>query len=160
MSEIRIDIEQVQVRRGLAGRAFERLVRKVTERLGTQAYDEAPKATDNMAHGMTVDFEGSGTSTRGILKAVAKTRDGRSYPYFVHEGTGLYGPEKRSFFIEPKNKKALAIPTPGGVIYRRSAHVLGMKARPFYRWAAEKIAKEVPALARAAYAEIFGSVDQ
>jgi len=164
MSDFRIDIEQVPIRRGLAGRAIERLVRKITARMDAQAYVGAPKASGNMAHGMTAEIVGSGSSAQGVLKAVAKTADGKSYPLFVHEGTGLYGPEKRSFFIEAKNKKALAIPLQGPVqpgqkglvMFRRSVHILGMKARPWYRWAAAKIVQEVPNLARKAFAEIFG----
>jgi len=61
----------------------------------------------------------------GTIRASAKSKAGVDYASYVHDGTGLYGPNKAR--IVPKTKKALNIP---GIGVRRS--VKGFKGRPFF----------------------------
>jgi hypothetical protein len=64
--------------------------------------------------------------------AVPAVRVGNSvdYAYWVHEGTGIYGPRRR--WIVPKRAKVLRFrPGRGGYIYR--PRVRGAKGRPYLR---------------------------
>lgn len=61
----------------------------------------------------------------------------------VELGTGIYGPKKQPILIQAKNAKALKIPTPDGIIFRRSARVPGMKPRPYLRPAFDSKLRDV-----------------
>ena len=64
------------------------------------------------------------------------------YARYVHEGTGIYGPMKRPFFVKAKNKKALHFVWRGAEWVRRSVTIKGMRGRPFFIWAVERVVPE------------------
>jgi len=51
------------------------------------------------------------------------------YASLVHDGTGIYGPEKKMIIVKPKNKKALF--WPGAKHPVRSVKQKGFKGNPF-----------------------------
>jgi len=68
--------------------------------------------------------------------SISKYR-GRIYPtvkyaYWVHEGTGLYGPLKRPYIIRPKTKKALRFKVGGKYIFVKKVVHPGIRPNPFY----------------------------
>jgi len=99
----------------------------------------------------------------GILSATARNAEGLNFAYFVHEGTGLYGPGEKHYIL-PKRKKVLVflkreyrhLPRPttpegwkeyrikGYVVYARFSH--GMHPQKFLEEGlaeARRIAKDV-----------------
>jgi hypothetical protein len=70
------------------------------------------------------------------------------YALYVHEGTGIYGPNRRPYEIKPRSKKALAFiwkgaPTPpngrgGKHVYKR-VRVKGTRPKPFLRDALQAV---------------------
>jgi hypothetical protein len=75
-----------------------RTLLQVGELLRNEAYEEAPKDTTDLARSIVVQAEGP------LNVAVGPTVD---YGLFVHEGTGLWGPNKAPYPIRPRTKKAL-----------------------------------------------------
>jgi len=98
------------------------------------AVEGAPKKTGNLANAIRKYIE----SHRAIVKSTAP------YSFFVHEGTGLFGPYKTR--IVPKHKKALAFTIGGQKIVVRS--VKGQKPNPYMKRALKKVEGRIP--------EIFG----
>jgi len=74
------------------------------------------------------------------------------YAWFVHEGTGIFGPNKKR--IKPKQKKALK--TPYGV----KKSITGMPARPYLEEAAKEVieGKELNQIASAFTNELGDSL--
>jgi len=143
-------------------RAFEMGVDQVTDTVEGHSLDFVPRDTDNLANTIQAEHMGTGSSRKGLVKATAHTADGKPYGLFVHEGTGLYGPEKRPIHIEAKNKKALTIPVSGArlsgsgaVLLRKSANVKGMKPRPFFKQAIEKTMPEIADILRRVYQRVM-----
>jgi HK97 gp10 family phage protein len=151
----KLDLTNFKRRAGLANRAWEMLVRQVTEILATTAYGLEPKTTGNMAHGTTVSLEGGGADTKGIVKATAP------YAVYVHEGTGIYGPLHRAIVAAPGHAflipvaGAVEIPGKPGFIFR--TRIAGMKPNPFFKRAAEAVIPRVPEIARGVYRKLFGA---
>ena len=81
------------------------------------AVQEAPKATGNLANAIRKNIE----TSRAVIKSTAP------YSFFVHRGTGLFGPFKK--LITPRSKKALAFTIGGNKVVVRS--VKGSKPNPF-----------------------------
>jgi len=92
-------------------------------------FDEKKKGT-NLMNSITSDVTGSGFDSVGTVKATA------SYAIYVHEGTGVYGPKKSPYTIEPKNKQALFWDGADHPVKRVT--IRGMRARPFLKEAAEE----------------------
>lgn len=65
---------------------------------------------------------------------------GAAYTPYLEHGTGLFGPYNRK--IVPKNANALAIPTPGGLIFRKSSK--GMEAVRMVSTSEKPIADQFP----------------
>jgi len=61
------------------------------------------------------------------------------YAVFVHEGTGMYGPEKRPFDIRPKNKKALAFTWQGKKTVVKKVTIQGQRPQKFFEQAVKKV---------------------
>lgn len=61
------------------------------------------------------------------------------YAIFVHEGTGIYGPEKRPFEIRPKNKQALAFTWQGKKMVVKKVTVKGQRPQKFFEQAVKKV---------------------
>jgi HK97 gp10 family phage protein len=101
------------------------------------AVEEAPKARGNLADSIRKYIEGS----RAVIAPQAR------YAFFVHEGTGIYGPYKTP--IVPKTKKALAFRIGGKTIIRRS--VKGQKANPFMARALRKVISRLPEIFAAGF---------
>lgn len=78
-------------------------------------------------------------STSPLVGQVALDKDSEAYPYnyFVHEGTGIHGPNRakwareNGYPIKPKNKKALRWPTAGGFAFSKGHIHPGIKPDPF-----------------------------
>ena len=105
------------------------------------AVEEAPKARGNLADSIRKYIEGQ----RAVISPKA------SYAFFVHEGTGIYGPHKSK--IVPKSKKALAFQIGGKTIIRRS--VKGQKPNPFMARALKKTESRLPEIFMAGWESVM-----
>lgn len=100
------------------------------------AVEEAPHATGNLVNAITVE------ETRGGGQVFVS--GAAPYGVYVHEGTGIWGPNKKR--IRPVNKKALYWPGAAHPV----ASVAGQKPNPFMDRAAD--------LARPKVEQIFSEV--
>lgn len=66
------------------------------------------------------------------------------YASMVHDGTGIYGPEKKMIIVKPKNKKALF--WPGAKHPVRSVKQKGFKGNPFMPKILDMSKKEIDAI--------------
>jgi hypothetical protein len=89
--------------------------------LEAEVVGEAPVVTSNLANSVTSEVDPDGR--RGEVRVQA------GYGIYVHEGTGLYGPEKKK--ITPRTAKALKTP------YGPRKSVKGQKPNPFAQRALE-----------------------
>jgi len=94
----------------------------VVESVRAKAIPHTPHKTSNLVNAEQTEVSPNGDRGRVFVD------DNAPYGIFVHEGTGLFGPEKKR--IVPKHAKALRIP---GVGFRRSTK--GMKGVPFFAMA-------------------------
>ena len=94
----------------------------LVEDIEARAVKLAPVRTSNLVNSITSSVSPDGK--KGILKATA------AYAAFVHQGTGLYGPNKAMILIKAKNKKALF--WPGAAHPVKSVKIKGQKANPFF----------------------------
>ena len=89
--------------------AANRALGKVLEQARIVAKNAAPGSLGGKHGGygaVRVRIEHEGKVLIGIISATARNAEGLNFAYFVHEGTGLYGPgEKR--YILPKRKKVM-----------------------------------------------------
>ncbi|AVO21722.1 tail assembly chaperone [Mycobacterium phage GodPhather] len=108
-----------------------RSMRRLQRRVATQARQDVPVRTGHLGRSI-----GEGhvrpTGLRTVSGSVHAMAD---YALYVHEGTG--GPSRR---IYPRRAKALRFNIGGRVLYR--AWVRGVRARPFLRNAALRIATQ------------------
>ena len=102
----------------------------VVETIEARSVKEAPVKTSDLVNTITSEVASDGS--RGKVKATA------GHAKYVHEGTGLYGPHKKSFTIEPKDKSALAFRAPwgpgrgwSGLTVLRKVHQKGIQPNPF-----------------------------
>jgi hypothetical protein len=93
-----------------------------------EAVRRAPHRTDNLLNSATTSWSGGGFDT------VAQVRFTAPYALYVHEGTGIFGPEGRP--IEPVNAKALAFFIGSNLVFAKS--VKGQKGQPFLKEAFEE----------------------
>jgi len=91
----------------------------------SRAVKEAPVKTANLVRKITSDVSSDGT--KGVVTS------GASYSRYVHEGTGLFGPQKKP--IVPTTKKALF--WPGAKHPVKS--VKGMRPNPFFARALSRV---------------------
>ncbi|MFH2126403.1 MAG: hypothetical protein ABIK12_07785 [Pseudomonadota bacterium] len=98
------------------------------------AVEEAPHATGNLVNAITVE------ETRGGGHVFVS--GAAPYGVYVHEGTGIWGPNKKR--IRPVNKKALFWPGAAHPV----ASVAGQKPNPFMDRVAEKAEPEVTEIFR------------
>lgn len=100
----------------------------------SHAVEEAPHATGNLVNAITVEQAQGGGHV--FVSGAAP------YGVYVHEGTGIWGPNKKR--IRPVNKKALFWPGAAHPV----ASVAGQKPNPFLDRAAEKAEPEVTEIFR------------
>ncbi|MBU4278178.1 MAG: hypothetical protein KKC30_15665 [Proteobacteria bacterium] len=96
------------------------------------AVEEAPHATGNLVNAITVEQAQGGGHV--FVSGAAP------YGVYVHEGTGIWGPNKKR--IRPVNKKALYWPGAAHPV----ASVAGQKPNPFMDRAVDRAAPEVEAI--------------
>jgi len=76
------------------------------------------------------------------LKVIGEIGNASQLALFIHEGTGLYGPDKQTYKIVPKKAASLAYEIPAGMggslagnagelIFRKSVQHPGIKPDPF-----------------------------
>lgn len=85
--------------------AIKRALTRVAERIRDRARGEAPYRTGDLKKSIHV---GEVTDAGDGFSVAVGTN--LSYAKYVHEGTGQYGPLKRPYTIQPKNKRALYWP--------------------------------------------------
>lgn len=108
----------------------ERKMRSILRRTATQARQDVPVRTGRL--GRSIAAGPVRTLGRTVMGSVhANTH----YALYVHQGTG--GPERR---IYPRRAQALRFQIGGRTIY--AAWVRGVKARPFLRNAALRVASQ------------------
>ncbi len=115
----------------------EKAVKQTTLLIEAAAVRKAPRKTGNLQNSGTSGFSGSGFNIVGEVKFTAK------YAIFVHEGTGIFGPEQREIEIFPRGKKALF--WPGAAHPVKRVRQKGIRGRPFLKAAFEE---EQPKLAK------------
>ena len=126
VAEIKFRDEDFRKLTGKLQKKAEQAVKKTALLVERTAVKLAPYKTQNLLNSITTEFKGSGFYSSAKVKATAR------YAIFVHEGTGIFGPNREP--IRPKEKKAL--------YWEGAAHpvkmVRGMKPRPFLRKALEE----------------------
>ena len=79
------------------------------------------------------------------------------YGTFVHEGTGVYGPKKKPYFVKPSEKKALRWSKGDKFFFSKGHKVMGQPADKFLDAAVEKKLDSVSkSLEAAIYKELSG----
>jgi len=97
----------------------EKAVKQTTYLVEGAAVKYAPDATSNMINMIGVEFRGHGYETEGRVISHAP------YSWFVHEGTGIFGPTGMPIF--PTEKQALWWPGAAHPVKM----VKGQKPQPF-----------------------------
>lgn len=124
---LRLDTKELEKLRHVLPARAEAGLKKTALLIEGYAVAEAPAQTDNLQNSGTTSFTGSGFLTEARVTFAAP------YAAYVHEGTGIYGPEQRR--IEPKDAKALAFYIGEKLVFTRS--VKGQKGQPFLKKAFE-----------------------
>jgi len=81
-------------------------------------------------------IEGEGFDVVGILEAHT------SYAQFVHDGTGLYGPLKKTIEVWRRNPGSLRTRSGGGGVHLFRSR--GMRGTPFFELAIIKLESQLP----------------
>lgn len=91
---------------------------------------------------------------------VVPTRNGaavganKKYGPWVHEGTGIHGPKKKTYEIKPKNKKALKFRTKAGkIVFAKKVIHPGIKGNPFFKKAFKDVKPKAIKLVKMRYGE-------
>ncbi|WAC06588.1 MAG: HK97 gp10 family phage protein [Thermodesulfobacteriota bacterium] len=103
---------------------------RVAGAIEAEAVAVVPRRTSNLANSIRKYLTG-----RNSAVVTATT----PYAVFVHEGTGMYGPEKRPFDIRPKDKQALAFTWMGKKIVVKKVTIKGQKPQKFFEQAVRKV---------------------
>jgi hypothetical protein len=103
----------------------------LTRRIATQARSDVPVRTGNLGRSIVEDpivFIGPFRVESGVTATAP-------YAAAVHDGS-------RPHVIRPRNGTALKFEMGGRVVFAKSVHHPGSKARPFLRNAAERVMKQ------------------
>lgn len=117
---------------------FSKGIQRVTAQMTTQTMTNAPRKTGNLKRSIHAEVGSIGGFTGKVIQDTGVAK----YGYWVHDGTGIYGPKGTP--IVPVNKKVLAWKSGNGMFFARS--VKGMKPRPFMKQAFEQKKPEVPGI--------------
>lgn len=129
-----IESKQEQIKNGL-----KKGVQRATAEVTNTAMGFAPRRTGTLKRSIHAQVSGAGGNLTGLVvqdAGVAK------YGVWVHNGTGIYGPNHSP--IVPVNAKMLKFKIGGQTFYRRS--VKGQKPNPFMLKAFEQEKGRVPGL--------------
>jgi hypothetical protein len=115
---------------------------QIGHRLRNEAFNLAPKRSTDLARSIIVRRTGN-------LRVL--TGPSVYYGLYVHEGTGLYGPNHAKFVIKPRNKKALKFKVNGHDVFASQVEHPGQKPQPFMDdawdriddWAHDKLAADL-----------------
>lgn len=132
------DLDAVRRRLGDSGHVRRAMGDLLDEsaRLGAEsARLHAPRRSDALER--AISSEHATLQPSGSLEAVVGVApvEGRSYPLYVHEGTGLFGHFRRR--ISPRRSRAMRFVGRTGVVYARS--VAGQRPRPYLAEAFEDV---------------------
>jgi hypothetical protein len=155
VTEVRIEAssaEEAYARLGDTGHVRRHLadVLDETARLGAQSAEiYAPSGTTHKLE-RAISSEHARLQPDGSLQAVAGVAAvdpeglpgsaNEDYPFFVHEGTGLYGALKK--LIEPKTAPAMVFPGKTGLVIAR--RIKGQESQPFVGEAFEDVNVYLP----------------
>jgi hypothetical protein len=103
---------------------------RVAGAIEAEAVAVVPRRTSNLANSIRKYLTGR---TSAVVTATTP------YAVFVHECTGMYGPEKRPFDIRPKDKQALAFTWMGKKIVVKKVTIKGQKPQKFFEQAVRKV---------------------
>jgi len=103
---------------------------RVAGTIEAEAVTIVPRRTSNLANSIRKYLTSRNSA---VVTATAP------YAIFVHEGTGIYGPEKRPFDIWAINKKALAFTWQGKKIVVKKVTVKGQRPQKFFEKAVRKV---------------------
>jgi HK97 gp10 family phage protein len=117
---------------------FSKGIQRVTAQMTTEAMAEAPRKTGNLKRSIHAEVASLGGFSGKVIQDIGVAK----YGPWVHNGTGLYGPEGKEIIITPTKKKALF--WKGAKHPVKRSVVKGMKPRPFMKNAFEKKKPEVP----------------
>lgn len=119
---------------------FSKGIQRVTAQMNFAAQQNAPYKTGTLRRSIHSEVSSLG----GLSGKVIQDTGVAKYGYWVHDGTGIYGPKGEP--IVPKTKKVLAWRGSNGMVFARS--VKGMKPRPYMKKAFEEKKPEVPGIVK------------